>query len=57
MDDGTAGTPVSLSGYSILEADNLDAALRLADGHPYLGEGKGDFAIDIFELMPVPLEA
>lgn len=57
VDDGTAGTPVSLSGYSILEADNLDAALQLADGHPYLSEGKGDFAIDIFELMPVPLEA
>jgi len=56
VDDGTAGTPVSLSGYSILEADNLDAALQLADGHPYLSEGEGDFAIDIFEMMPVPVE-
>lgn len=56
VDDGTAGTAVSLNGYSILEADNLDTALQLADGHPYLSEGEGDFAIDIFEMMPVPVE-
>lgn len=56
IDDGTSGTAASLTGYSIVEADNLDEALQLADGHPYLSEGKGDFAIDIYELMPVPVQ-
>lgn len=55
VDDGSEGTAISLTGYSIVEADDMDAALALADGHPYLSEGQGDFAIDIFELMPVPL--
>ncbi len=57
VDDGTSGTAVSLTGYSIVEADDMAAAQALADGHPYLSEGKGDYAIDIFELMPVPFEA
>jgi hypothetical protein len=56
VDDGTTGTAISLTGYSIVEADDVDGALQLADGHPYLSEGKGDYAIDLFELMPVPVE-
>lgn len=55
VDDGTAGTPGALTGYTIVEADDMSAAQQLADGHPYLSEGKGDYAIDIFELMPVPM--
>lgn len=54
VDDGTSGTAASLTGYSIVEADNLAAAKALTVGHPYLSEGKGDYAIDIYELMPVP---
>ena len=56
VDDGSTGTPSSLTGYSIVEADSLDAAMGLANGHPYLSEGKGDYAIDLYELMPVPFE-
>jgi hypothetical protein len=56
VDNGTDGTAQSLTGYSIIEADNLDAAKGLADGHPYLSEGKGNYAIDIFELAPRPFE-
>ncbi len=55
VDDGTAGTPNALTGYSIVEAKDMSAAQQLADGHPYLSEDKGDYAIDIFELMPVPM--
>src|SRR3990170_326538 len=54
VDDGSTGKPVSLSGYSIVEAQDLSAAAALADGHPYLSEGAGNFAIDIFEMTPVP---
>ncbi len=56
VDDGTSGTALSLTGYSIVEADDMDGAQALADGHPYLSEGKGDYAIDVFEMMPVPFE-
>jgi len=55
VDDGSSGTALPLTGYSIVEADDMSGAVALADGHPYLSEGAGDFAIDIFELMPIPM--
>ena len=55
VDDGTTGDAMAATGYSIVEADSLSGAEALADGHPYLSEGKGNYAIDIFELMPVPM--
>ena len=54
VDDGSRGAAVSLNGYSIVEADGLDAAAGVAQDHPFLSEGKGSFAIDIYELMPTP---
>jgi hypothetical protein len=55
---GTVGAtyPASdgaIGGYSVLEADSLDALKGLLDGHPHLmmGEGAG---IDIHELLDVP---
>lgn len=56
IDDGTSGPASSLSGYSIVEAGHLSEAAALADGHPFLSEGRGRFAIDLFEMMPVPFE-
>jgi hypothetical protein len=56
VDDGTSGTAIPLNGYSIVEARNAETAKALAAGHPYLVEGKGDYAIDIYEMMPVPIE-
>ncbi len=55
VDDGSTDMAASLTGYSIVEAASMNDALALADGHPYLSEGKGDFAIDIYEMMPVPV--
>lgn len=57
VDDGSIGSAISLTGYSIIEADDIEGAQALTDGHPYLSEGKGDYAIDIFELLPVPFES
>jgi hypothetical protein len=54
VDDGSSATPVPLSGYSIVEAADLDAAAALAVDHPYLAEGSGNFAVEIFEMLPVP---
>lgn len=54
VDDGSLGGASALTGYSIVEAASLEDAVALADGHPYLSEGNGNYAIDIFELMQVP---
>ena len=56
VDDGSTGPVISLTGYSIVEADSLDQAHSLADGHPYLSEGAGNYSVELFELMPVPFE-
>jgi hypothetical protein len=55
VDDGSSGTPASLTGYSIIEAGDMASARALCDAHPYLSEGSGNFAIDVYELLPVPM--
>jgi hypothetical protein len=57
IDDGSSEPASTLSGYSIVEAADLAEATLLAEGHPFLSEGLGSYAIDLFELMPVPFEA
>jgi hypothetical protein len=54
-DDGATTEPAYQNGYSIVEADDLDAARDLVKGHPFLSEGKGRFSIEIFELAPMPM--
>lgn len=51
VDDGSTGEPAELNGYTIVEADSLDAARSMVDKHPFLTEGKGRFAVDVFELV------
>ena len=51
-DDGTEGTAADLIGYTIIEADDLAAAKALTDGLPFLSNGDGKCAVDIFELLP-----
>jgi hypothetical protein len=52
-DDGTSPEPSDQNGYTIVEADSIDAARALVDGHPFLSEGKGRFSVEIFELVPM----
>jgi hypothetical protein len=54
-DDGSSPAPTDQNGYSIVEAESLDAARRLVDKHPFLSEGKGRFSIEIFELAAMPM--
>jgi hypothetical protein len=54
-DDGSTTESSDLNGYSIVEADSLEAAGMLTKDHPFLAEGKGRFTIEIFELVPVPM--
>jgi hypothetical protein len=52
-DDGTTTEPSDQNGYTIVEADDLDGARALLAGHPFLTEGKGRFAVEIFEIQPM----
>ena len=52
-DNGSSPAPSDQNGYTIVEAESLDAAKALTDGHPFLSEGKGRFAVEIFELVPM----
>jgi hypothetical protein len=53
--NGTMGTSTSLAGHSIVEADSMDGVRALAEDRPSLSEGKGNFAVDVYELMTVPM--
>jgi hypothetical protein len=52
-DDGTEGTACDLSGYTIVEADDLVAAKAFTDGLPFLSNKDGKCAVEIFELLPM----
>ncbi|HSX47675.1 MAG TPA: YciI family protein, partial [Patescibacteria group bacterium] len=54
VDDGSNKEPLELTGYSIIEATNMDEAVELVDGHPFLSDKTGKFSVEVFELMPVP---
>ncbi len=51
--DGTSPSERQVSGYSMLEAADLDAALALASNHPHLNM-PGGCEIEVHEVMPVP---
>jgi hypothetical protein len=53
VDDGTVGQASDQNGYTIVEAGSLEDAKSLLLGHPFLAEGKGRFAVDVYELMPM----
>lgn len=52
-DDGTEATAGGLTGYSIVEADDLATAKALTDGLPFLSGSEGKCAVEIFELLPM----
>jgi hypothetical protein len=51
--DGTEGTTGELTGFTIVEADDLTAAKTLTDGLPFLSDSDGMCAVEIFELLPM----
>lgn len=53
VDDGTEDVATELTGYSIIEATNLDEAKKLLNNHPFLSDSNGDYAVEVFELQPV----
>lgn len=57
VDDGSSAAATELSGYSIVEAGSLAEARGFAESHPFLSEGRGNYAVDVYEMLPVPFEA
>ena len=54
VDDGSSKAPLQMSGYSIVEAADLETAKNLAEGHPFLSDKSGKFSVEVFEMLPVP---
>jgi len=55
VDDGSAGKATQLSGYTIIQAENMEEAKKLVDGHPFLSDKTGKFSVEIHELLPIPM--
>jgi hypothetical protein len=47
---GDTGTPIG--GYSVLEADSPDAAVKMLDGHPH--QHAPGAVIEVLEYLPMP---
>jgi len=52
--DGTDRQPVLLQGHTIVEAESLEVAKRLCEGHPFYDGAEAGSVIDIFEALPMP---
>jgi hypothetical protein len=52
---GGSGAPLPITGYNIVDADSLDAAKALCDGHPFLAGAPADFSVDVYELTPIQM--
>ena len=51
---GTSTSDKSVVGYSILQAEDIEGAKALLQGHPHL-EGAEGCEIDVHETMPPPM--
>lgn len=51
--DGVAASPGYIGGYSFLEADSLDGAVKLVEHHPHLMM-PGGATVEVHELLPMP---
>ena len=54
VDDGSMGKATLLNGYTIIQAEDMNAAKALVDGHPFLSDKTGKFSVEIHELLPTP---
>lgn len=51
VDNGSVTQASDFSGYSIIEAENIDDALKLIEGNPFLMDKTGRYSIEVFELI------
>jgi len=53
--DGSTASASDLNGYSVVQAEDMDAALALLDGHPFLSDKTATFSVEVFELVPIEM--
>jgi hypothetical protein len=51
VDDGSTAKVSAFTGYSVVEATDLKAAIALTTGNPWFEAKKGNRSIEIFELI------
>lgn len=51
--DGAEASSVEVSGYSMLQAEDMDGAVEMLKEHPHLEWTEG-CRIEVFEAMPLP---
>ena len=52
VDDGSTREAGELNGYSIVEANDRDAAVALVVEHPFLSDKTGNFSVDVSSCCP-----
>ena len=52
-DGKSTNSTKNVNGYSILQAENMKAAIALLQGHPHLG-WNAECTIEVHETMPLP---
>jgi hypothetical protein len=53
-DGTTRSSEKNVCGYSILQAENMDEAKKLLDGHPHTSGWNADASIEVHETMQIP---
>lgn len=51
--DGSGPSQKDVVGYSVLQAENMDEAKKLLEGHPHLGWAEG-CQVEVYECLPLP---
>jgi len=54
VDDGSSKKPLEVQGYSLVEATDMTAAKKLTKNCPMLTEKTGKYAVEIFQVYPMP---
>lgn len=52
--NGTSPSTKDVVGYSILQAESMEEAVKMLEGHPHL-DMPGGCSIEVHEEMPLPL--
>ncbi len=53
-DGSTRESAKNVSGYSILQAENMEAAKAMLNGHPHISGWNPDATIEVHETMALP---
>jgi hypothetical protein len=54
VDGSVKPSTKNVSGYSILQAENMEEAKSLLQGHPHLGPWNPQATIEVHETMVIP---